>query len=98
MELICDSQHCFTKSKSYLTDLIVFYDGMIASVNKRKATDVIYSNFCKACTMSLSLEIDRLKDGEMNLNSGLHIVQGVVDWMAASRMFGSVTQCPGGGQ
>lgn len=48
--------------------------------------------------MSLSLEIDRLKVGEMNLNSGLHIVQGVVDWMAASRMFGSVTQCPGGGQ
>ena len=47
VEVTSDSQHSFTKDRSCQTYALAFYQGVMASVDKGRATDVICLDLCK---------------------------------------------------
>ncbi|RMC20143.1 hypothetical protein DUI87_00989 [Hirundo rustica rustica] len=97
-ELIWDSQHSFTKGKSCLTNLVAFYDGVTTSVDKGKATDVIYLDFYKGieCTLSKFANDTKLS-GAVDTPSGWDAIQRDLDklekWAHENLMRFNRTKC-----
>lgn len=46
-EVITDNQHDYIKGKSCLANLVPFYHGVTAFMDKVRAADIIYLDFCR---------------------------------------------------
>jgi len=61
-KVIRSSHRGFTKGRSCLTDLIVFYDGITDWVDEGRAVDVVYLDFSKAFdTVSYNIFLGKLR-------------------------------------
>jgi len=60
-QMIRNSQQGFTKAKSCQTNLILFYNKRIFSVDMGRPANIVYTDFCKACdTVSHSLLLGKM--------------------------------------
>jgi len=61
-KIIRSSEHGFTKGKSCLTNLIVFYDGMTGWVDEGRAVCVVHLDFSKVLdTVSHNILLGKLR-------------------------------------
>ncbi|PKU45468.1 rna-directed dna polymerase from mobile element jockey-like [Limosa lapponica baueri] len=81
-QVIRPSQHGFTRGRSYLTNLISFYDKVTCLVDEGKAVDVVYLDFSKAFnTVFHSILLEKLAAHGLDGNT-LHWVQNWLEGRA----------------
>ncbi|PKU42057.1 rna-directed dna polymerase from mobile element jockey-like [Limosa lapponica baueri] len=94
-DMIQDSQHGFSKGKSCLTNLIALYGGVITSVDKRMAMDVISLDYPKAFeghgTDLLEATLRHVDHGDVNQDSQHGFTKGKSCMTNPVTFYGGVT-------